>query len=78
MYGDACLGLVKRHSALDAALVSSERDITERDKVSFRGSIGTVTNIRDNKGEKIHSFAYLPFWCETFISIYSFSFHSNH
>ena len=78
MYGDACLGFVKRRSALGAAVVSSERDITEKGKVSFRGSIGTVTNLRDNNGEKIHSFAYLPFWCETFISIYSFSFYSNH
>ena len=52
VYGDACLGLVKLHSALDAAVASSDRDITEKDKVSFRGSIGTVTNIRDNNGEK--------------------------
>ena len=52
MYGDACLGFVKRRSALGAAVVSSERDITEKGKVSFRGSIGTVTNLRDNNGEK--------------------------
>ena len=74
VYGDTCLGAVKRRSALNSAVERSEIDVTEGDTFSFRENFGTVTKLGYNKGEKIHSFAYLPFWCETFISIYSFSF----
>ena len=61
MYGDACLGEVKRRSELDDAVSSSEIDITEGDKFSFRGNVGTVANIGDNKGKKI-LFCFLTFF----------------
>ena len=61
MYGDACLGEVKRRSALDDAVARLERYITEGDQVSFRGESCTITKLVDNKGDKIYSFAFLTF-----------------
>ena len=78
VYGGAYLGSVKRSSALDATVARSEKYITYGDKVSFRGNFGTVKMLGDNKGDKIYSFAFLTFWCETFISIYCFYCYSNH
>ena len=68
---DAFLGAVKCRSALDSIVARSERDIIERDKFPLRGSFGTVKKLGDNKGEKIYYFAFLPFWCETFIFLFT-------
>ena len=53
VYGDVCIGELKRWSALADPLARTERDITEVDKVYFRENFGKVTNIWGNKCEQI-------------------------
>ena len=52
VYGEKCIVVVKRRSALDTSVSRSERNIIEGYKFSFRENVGTITNTGDNKGDQ--------------------------